>query len=343
MDESVSIEQVHIYVRTALPLMAKHEIPITPNNYTVWYRYVSKADAELCKTISTMIDRREKFSDEKNKELYARFCEDKTDVELRKIREDLQQILVIVLKQVTELTGHADEYEEFVSKSINQLSEDAPVQEIKSFVGKIIDKTKTLGKYGKNLQHQLKETTSALETLKKDFEQAKSEALVDFLTEVPNRKAFDGTLARLTGDAVSRGQDLSLLMIDIDRFKKFNDEHGHMMGDKVLKFVAQKIRDLVRGRDFLARFGGEEFAVLLPQTSLSGARVVAEGIRGYFAKSPLKGSATSRNLGTITVSIGVASYRPGEASDEFIRRSDEALYSAKKHGRNCVTAESEVR
>jgi diguanylate cyclase len=322
--------------------MARHEIPITPNNYTVWYRYVSKADAELCKTISTMIDRREKFSDKKNRELYAKFCEDKTDVELKKIREDLQQILVIVFRQVTELTGQADEYEEFVSESINKLSDEASVQEIKNVVGKIINKTKALGSYGKNLQHQLKETTSALETLKKDFERAKSEALVDFLTGVPNRKAFDDTLAKLTGNAVSGGKDLSLLMIDIDHFKKFNDEHGHMLGDKVLKFVAQKIRDLVRGRDFVARFGGEEFAVLLSQTSLDGARVVAEGIRSYFAQSPLKGSATSRNLGTITVSIGVACYRPGEAPEELISRSDEALYSAKKHGRNRVTSESEV-
>lgn len=339
----ISEEEINRYVRITLPLMAKHGISITPNNYAVWFKYASKADAELCKTISAMIDRREKFSDEKNRDLYARFCEDKTDVELRKIREDLQKILVIVYKQVKELTGQADEYEGFVSESISLLSEDAPVQEIKSVIGKIIDKTKTLGSYGKNLQHELKETTSALETLKKDFERVKTEALVDFLTKVPNRKAFDDTLAKLTGEAASSRQDLSLLMIDIDRFKKFNDEHGHIIGDKVLIFVAQRIRELVRGRDFLARYGGEEFAVLLPQTSLAGAQVVAEGIRSFFAQSPLKSAVRSRNLGTITVSIGVACYRPGEALKKFINRSDEALYSAKKHGRDRVTTESDVR
>ncbi len=336
-------EEIHRYVRIALPLMSKHGIPITPNNYSVWYKYVSKADYELTRAIDVMLDKREKFSEEINNELYAKFCGEKKDNELRKIREDLQKILVVVFKQVTELTGQADEYEEFVSESIGLLSEEAPVQEIKSVIGKILDKTKTLGKYGKNLQSQLRETTSAMEMLRKDFERVKTESLVDFLTGVPNRKAFDDKLTKYTGETVPGGNDLSLLMIDIDHFKKFNDEHGHIIGDKVLVFVAQKIRDLVRGRDFLARFGGEEFAVLLPQTSLPGAQVVAEGIRSFFAQSPLKSAVRSRDLGTITVSIGVACYRPGEESNKFINRSDEALYFAKRNGRNCVATESDLR
>jgi diguanylate cyclase len=250
--------------------------------------------------------------------------------------------LLTILSEVAELTGQTEEYESFVSNSVNMLSEDASVQEIKNVISKIIAKTKTLGKSRKTIRHKLEETTEALEVLKKDFERVKTEASVDFLTGVPNRRAFNDSLMLLAKEAASDGRDLSVLLIDIDHFKRFNDEYGHLLGDEVLKFVAKKIKEIVRGRDFLARFGGEEFAVILPQTHLAGAQVVAESIRSFFAKTPLKAVSTSRNLGIITVSIGVACYRANDPSEGFIKRSDQALYLAKNAGRNRVAIGPEM-
>ena len=102
------------------------------------------------------------------------------------------------------------------------------------------------------------------------------------------------------------------------------------------------IKEMVKGRDFLARFGGEEFAVILPRTSLPGAKTVAENIRCFFAQAKLKSTVSSKKLGGITVSIGAACYRPGEPLEDFINRSDQALYFAKNAGRNRVATESEV-
>ena len=342
MDNKSLIEEVHGYIRLAVPLMSKQNIPITPRNYAVWYRYVSGADGELSRTIDAILQKGEEFSEEKNEALYQRFCAERDENELRKVREDLQQVLRTILKEVTELTGQTQEYESFVSHSVNTLSEDASIEEIKNVVSEIIDKTKALGRFGKTIQHKLKETTEALVELKKDFEQVKAEVFIDFLTGVPNRKAFDDALTIRIGEAASGDKDLSLLLIDIDNFKRFNDEFGHLVGDEALKFVAKKIKEIVKGRDFLARFGGEEFAVILPHTSLAGAAAVAENIRSFFAATPLKAVETARNLGVITVSVGVACYCPGELSKEFIHRSDQALYSAKNAGRNRVAIESET-
>jgi diguanylate cyclase len=188
----------------------------------------------------------------------------------------------------------------------------------------------------------LKETTEELETLQKEFEQAKTASLVDFLTGVANRKAFDDTLAKCASEASTDKSDLCLLLIDIDHFKKFNDDYGHIVGDEVLKFVTKKTKEIVRGRDFLARFGGEEFVVILPQTPLSGAKTVAENIRSFFSEAKLTAVATSKKLGKVTVSIGAALYRPGEPVETFINRSDQALYFAKNSGRNCVATESDL-
>jgi diguanylate cyclase len=133
-----------------------------------------------------------------------------------------------------------------------------------------------------------------------------------------------------------------LLLIDIDHFKTFNDKFGHIVGDEVLRFVTKKIKDMIKEGDFLARFGGEEFAVILPRTSLSDAETVAESNRLFFTEAKLKSTTSSKSLGGITISIGVASYRPGESLEDFLDRSDKALYLAKDTGRNRVATESDV-
>lgn len=342
MDEIRPIEESYGYIRLALPLMSKYNIPATPQNYTVWYRYVSGADLELAEAIDTLLETEGLFSDETNEALYRRFCSDTDESELRKIRDDLRHILLTILKEVTELTGQSEEYESFVSHSIDNLTGDPSVEEIRTVICEIIEKTKALGSFGKKIRHKLNETKEALQALREDFERVKTEASVDFLTGLANRKTFHDALIELMNEAVSQQKELSLLLVDIDHFKKFNDEHGHLVGDEVLKFVATKIKEIVRGRDFLARFGGEEFAVILPQTPLEGAQVVAESINGLFARTTLKAVHTSTTLGKVTVSIGVAHYRPGEPPDTLIDRADRALYRAKQTGRNRVVTEQDA-
>jgi diguanylate cyclase len=329
-------EEARAYVRLALPIMARQNIPVTPMNYTVWYTYVSGTDGELKTTVDKMIENHEEFSDEVNEELYRRFCAEQDGTELRKVRGDLERVLFTVLKEVTNVTGQTQEYESFVSQSIGALSEDASLQEIQEIISEIIDKTKTLGTFGKATQLRLKEATEALEELTKDFEQVKTEVFVDFLTGIANRKAFDKTLASCVADVASDGEDLSLLLIDVDDFKRFNDEFGHLTGDEILKFVAKKIKETVKGRDLPARFGGDEFAVILPQTPLKGALALGENIRGFFATAKLKTRTTAKNLGTITVTIGAACCRPGESPEDLIMRSDDSLHAAKKAGKNRV-------
>ncbi|MBW2492394.1 MAG: diguanylate cyclase [Deltaproteobacteria bacterium] len=337
-----STEESENYVRLALPLMSKHDIPITPRNYTVYYTYVSGGNRDLSKAFDTIIEKGQTIDDEKIKNLYFQFCTDKDETVLRNLRNDLQQILTTILGEITEFTGQTEKFESIVSSSVAKLSEDASVQQIKSVVNEIVLETKKLGGFGNTIQDKLKETTDELEAIKKDFEKAKSEALVDFLTGIPNRKAFDEKLAKCIDEALSNNEDLCLLLIDIDHFKRFNDKYGHVVGDEVLKIVARKVKEVVRGRDFLARFGGEEFVVILPQTPLSGANTVAENIRDFFDRTKLKVVSTSKDLGKITVSIGAAKYRYGEPIKEFIDRSDQALYFAKNTGRNHVATESDV-
>lgn len=158
----------------------------------------------------------------------------------------------------------------------------------------------------------------------------------DPLTSVANRRTFDLRLNEEWRRAARHGGALSLLMIDVDHFKQYNDCYGHPRGDRALRAIATAIQGQAqRATDLVARVGGEEFAVLLPQTGLEGAAAVAEKIRAAVecAGEPHDASPSSAVL---TISIGIAALAANETQEEFVARADAALYAAKKNGRNCV-------
>ncbi|MEO2054113.1 MAG: hypothetical protein ABGX83_02215 [Nitrospira sp.] len=200
MKKEGSVEECYAYARLALPLMSENGVPVTPRNYAVWYEYVS-GNGEVRETIDAILKKGEKFPQERNAVLYQRFCSEKGETELRNFQEDIQQVLVSVLSEVATLSGQSEKYESSISKSVQQLSDGASVEEIKTVVSKIIVESKSIGTYGKKLQTKLKESKEALKTLQDELDHSKAEAAVDFLTGLANRKAFDETLMICTNEA----------------------------------------------------------------------------------------------------------------------------------------------
>jgi len=165
-------------------------------------------------------------------------------------------------------------------------------------------------------------------------QQARS-ARTDELTGLPNRRAFNEELGRALARAARAGQPLTLAVLDLDHFKRVNDEYGHPVGDAVLQLTAAALRDSVRSGDLAARMGGEEFGLILPDASEESSRVLAERVRTAVARAELDGSDV-----TVTASLGIATWEPGESGDasELVRRADRALYAAKEGGRDRVMA-----
>ena len=167
------------------------------------------------------------------------------------------------------------------------------------------------------------------------LEVQRQKALLDPLTGLPNRAAWSERLDHEVNAWHQRGNSLSLAMLDLDHFKRINDGYGHLAGDKVLKIIANVLRKRLRPTDFIARFGGEEFVLLMPNSPLADALAVGEVLRGAIEACPFhfKGEPV-----TVTVSMGVAQFLPGERSDLALKRADAALYRAKAAGRNQVQA-----
>ncbi|NMY54838.1 diguanylate cyclase [Pseudomonas sp. WS 5051] len=165
------------------------------------------------------------------------------------------------------------------------------------------------------------------------LEEQRQKALIDPLTDLPNRAAWGERLQYEVDQWQKNGNPLLIAMLDLDHFKRINDGYGHLAGDKVLKIIATQLRKHLRPIDFIARFGGEEFVLLMPDTPLSAGLHLIEKLRAAIKACPFhfKGEPV-----TITTSIGVSAFRPGDRSDHVLKRADEALYRAKRRGRNCV-------
>jgi diguanylate cyclase (GGDEF)-like protein len=158
------------------------------------------------------------------------------------------------------------------------------------------------------------------------------DAATDALTGQPNRRSLDVLLAKQTGISRDRGRPLSVLMLDLDHFKRINDVHGHRVGDDALRAFARRVRGLLREGDVCTRYGGEEFVVVLPDTPLPVALQVAERLRSGISNSPL---LEGQNL-LVTVSIGAAELSAGQTGAELLEIADQAVYAAKHGGRNQV-------
>jgi diguanylate cyclase len=186
-------------------------------------------------------------------------------------------------------------------------------------------------------QRRIQLLSGQVQTLQGELEKARHQSLTDGLTGIYNRLALDDVLAERIAHATAHGHDFCLLMIDVDDFKPINDNHGHGIGDRVLIALAQKFRNSVRNEDFVCRYGGEEFTILLDGAAYRNGIKKAEQIRSTIASVRYATSeAQTGDYLSVTISIGVSQFRKGDTADDLITRADKALYEAKRKGKNCV-------
>ncbi len=193
------------------------------------------------------------------------------------------------------------------------------------------------------LQEEMANSSDAVRELRQQLVEARAEAMRDELTDVGNRKAFNNAIEELMFDAKDNPSSLYLVMADIDNFKDFNDTYGHLVGDSVLRYFASIMKKTKGDNETICRFGGEEFAILMAESSLEQALKRAEGIRKDIQAAHLKQRNSDKPLKTITSSFGIAQFH-GDTDDakSFLERADDALYLAKEKGRNQVVDEEQL-
>jgi diguanylate cyclase len=329
-----SVEATSEYLRMVIPLLGRHGIPATPENYTVWYTHVSGGNTELSAEIDQLVADGTAFTPEICDMLYQRHLLSSRMRDLEQVRTTLDTLLQDVSRSLVGAGSDAENYSASLDNAVVSLAQQDDATRLSNLLTALIDETRGMKLTTAKMQSDFEHKTREIEILQEQLKQERQRALTDPLTGLANRIAVLEELERAV--EADDGLPASLIMIDIDHFKTVNDSHGHLIGDRVIRFVAQTITRNVKGRDTAARYGGEEFVVLLPGTDVRGAQAVAESIRHAIAQARLVRTETKQSLGQITVSAGIAKRRQEEAITDWINRADKALYQAKNKGRNRV-------
>jgi diguanylate cyclase len=335
-------EQAAALADKAMSFMRLHQVPATPHNFELWFTYAAGQNAELIRNLDAAVATGKATDVHFAREMHAHFFTNAQSAAIDQLGGKLQdevKRLALILEGAGQDTAA---YGEQLAKVATQIGDGDVTQNFKTIVDGVAAATRAMESRTKRLENQLEQSAGEVSTLRERMETIRQESLVDPLTGLNNRRAFDQRIASAIADANSEGSDLCVLMGDVDHFKKFNDTWGHATGDQVLRLVAQCFKSNVKGRDTAARFGGEEFVVILPGTSLGNARHVAEQIRRAVESKKIVKRSTGETLGSITLSIGVAQFSHGEAAADTINRADTCLYAAKHAGRNRVCSEQDL-
>jgi len=338
MEYSEYQDQAAEYMRMAIPLMKKHGIAMTPANYAVWYEYVSGNNTDLKDAVDEQINSKKELTDKESRDLYQRFFDrEKGQVAIIELRQDLVRVFNEVLSYIHRSVDSTTYSNKHFSEVLAELSPDMSREQVHDIIEELVVETRVVMSSGRELTEQLNSATTEMYELKKALDDSKRLAKTDTLTKLANRRSFDEVLAKMTKDADSTGIDICLIFCDLDLFKNINDKHGHLVGDQVLKVIANTLMKSVKGRDLVSRYGGEEFTITLLNTSLDNAKKLAEAIRIEIASKRIQRKDTREPLGQITMSFGIARYVPSEGVESFLQRADRALYMSKKNGRNMIS------
>jgi len=313
-----------------------------PRNYEIWYVYATGYNPTLNKIINETLTRNGKLTELDLEQIYDTYLSqvrnsDRIDKVGARVVNEIDDIMTLI----GEALGTSETYGKNLDNAATRLAHVTDAQSLKAIVETLVRSTREMQDTNKALEARLVVSKQEISNLQHSLEAIRAESMTDPLTALGNRKYFDRALAEAVKVARERGEPLSMMLFDIDYFKSFNDNYGHLTGDQVLRLVAMTLKQNIKGQDITARYGGEEFAVVLPNTALRQALTVADNIRRAVMSKELKKKSTGEILGRVTISAGVAVLSPRDDADSLIERADACLYAAKRNGRNRVICESD--
>lgn len=342
MINNEGLQEAAEILRLVVPRLSSLKWPVNPVNYALWYEYFVSDNEVLKSQLDELAAGDQEWSPELSEELFKTHVLGENSDKLDNISQDVRSLLTQILSLVSEADQGVEHFNCTLKEAGAALKSEDSGADLGSLVGMLLQETEGMLESSTRYKQQLINSGQEVEKLRRDLEQVKLEALRDPLTGLGNRKQLDQDMERVM-EAVVEGEQACVIMLDVDHFKRLNDRFGHLVGDKVLKFLASTLTAAVKGRDSVVRYGGEEFCIVLREITTEGAMSVAEGIRKSVQDAKLKRSETGESLGRVTISLGVTAVVSGEDAETSLNRADKALYTSKNQGRNrvtCAVAES---
>ncbi|MFY7863209.1 GGDEF domain-containing protein [Roseateles sp.] len=334
------------HLRAALPLMTQQRAALHPASYAVWYEFVSGMNPSLNQALNIQTAGGQTLDEAQVWTLYREHICELDPATGEKISAGLNQVLEGMAASAAEAGHQSARFDQSLTHWVERLLDNPPQQAQAQVLQELLSGTREIRGALNHLKQRLDSSQEEINSLREDVRRARGEALLDALTGLANRRAFDLQMQKCIEAAPTDKSTAPCLVLgDIDFFKRVNDSYGHAFGDQVLRAVAQTLKGVVGScgahpsadEALPARIGGEEFALLLPNGQLQLAQKMAETMRASVAASRIRRGATPAEIERVTISIGVTQMALGESADSFYARADRALYASKRTGRNCVT------
>ncbi|SNS63853.1 diguanylate cyclase [Sphingomonas laterariae] len=313
-------------------MLAAHGLEPSPAHYELIHCYLTAGDAQLVTAIDDTIRQYGTLTPAMAATIAAQRRGELSPVELERMADDAQRRLQAIAAIADRSGRDARDYGDALARNVSALEigpkSDALVS-LMDLTRAMIDKTRSAGE-------ELRRVSDEVMTLRSCLAEARKTAETDALTGLPNRRALDMKMRLAFEAARDQGSPLSLAICDIDAFKAVNDQHGHQLGDKVIKFMAGALARNAPESLYIARYGGEEFVMLFEGMTAQQAADYIDVIRAEIAAREFKVAETGRPIGRLTFSAGVAALEGRKGPTATLKLADAALYRAKRDGRNCV-------
>ncbi len=336
---AVDAERARICANEAMDRMASLDIAPTPDNYALWYEHALGLNTPLVEGLNALLDAKGPVRQDELDKLQAEF------MSVAKVRDAVEEVggrMQAELTRVLEFVENAGKDSTVYGTALDQAGQHMQPKEPDAPFARVLDTlvaaTRHMQARTQSLETELQRSSHEISQLKDNLDTIHKETLTDPLTGLTNRRGFDEEISHCFRVAEKTKQNFSLIIADLDHFKRINDTFGHLTGDQILRLAARCVSEAVKGRDTAARYGGEEFAILLPGTGRGGAMAVAEQIRKAVQSKKVVKRSTGEAIGTVTISLGVTEWSSLDTIDSLIERADACLYTAKREGRNRVIA-----
>jgi diguanylate cyclase len=338
VDTTLRGPRAYSVAQAAIEMMEKANVWPTALNFELWLHMAADPESPLAKEIQRRLSASETITEAVSEELAQTFLpKARLHDQIRDAGNLLSQEMASVSRVIQAAQRTSEVYGEHLAGANRDLGTELDENGLRTIVRDLTKATTEVQTENEQLEKRLADSTAEVGRLREHLIQVRRDATIDGLTNLANRKSFDEELARACAEADESGGKLSLAVLDIDYFKKFNDTWGHQTGDQVLRYVASVIGRVGASPRFAARYGGEEFAVIFAgEVGAQVEKTLAEILEEVSSRR-LKRRSTNEDLGAVTVSAGFADRRPGEIPASLVDRADEALYASKREGRNRVT------
>jgi diguanylate cyclase len=328
-------KQAAEYLRQAIPMLSQHNLPPTPINYSIFYSYLSGNSQTLNDVIDSIISEKKPFTLAIMLELYEKYINGGATLEQQeKIQHSLEKVMSSASEEVQQVSSGAGEFDSAINKHAETLSYTTDPQAAALVLKQVMQDTREMVKNNQATQARMQETNAEILKMKAELEAVKASSEKDALTGLKNRGAFDKAIDNVVHSETNLSA--TLVLLDIDHFKRVNDNFGHLVGDRVIRYVSALLTQIVGSEHHIARYGGEEFAVILTGLDIDNAKQLTEKIRIAMSNSKLQRKESGEAIGEVTISAGIATVKATDSVELLIDRADKALYQAKEAGRNKV-------